>query len=222
MTSRWREEKSAVVQTARQMAELGLVTGASGNVSVRLEPHEGRELFAITPSRRPYAGLSAKDIQVVDFDIEPVEGEYTPSSESLMHVGIYRARPDVGAVIHTHSVFASVAAVAGLAIPPIIDEMVVVLGGAVDVTEYAFPSTQELADNVCAALGDRNAALIRNHGAVGVGENLEEALEVAALIERVAQVFFYASLLGKVETLPREVVEAEASIFRMGRRSETR
>ena len=89
------------------------------------------------------------------------------------------------------------------------------IGRTIEVSEYAFPSTKELADNVCAALGEGNAALIRNHGAVGVGRGLEQALEVCVLTERVAQVFLYASMLGKVPPLPKEVVEAEASIFRM-------
>ena len=93
------------------------------------------------------------------------------------------------------------------------------MGGAIKVSGYAFPGTQELADNVCAALGERNAALIRNHGAVGVGSTLQEALDVSALVERTAQVFIYASLLGGAHTLPPDVVEAELSIFRMRRQA---
>jgi L-fuculose-phosphate aldolase len=219
MTSRWQNEKRKVVQAALWMAERGFLPGTSGNVSVRLEPDGSRELLAVTPSGLRNADLKPEDVVVVDFEAEPVEGGLTPSSETLLHLAIYRARPDVGAVVHTHSVFASVASVAGLQIPPIIDEMVVAIGGTVQVSEYAFPSTQELADNVCAALGERNAALIRNHGAVGVGRDLAEALDVCALTERVAQVFVQASLLGKVSELPPDVVEAETSIFRMRRQS---
>ena len=220
MTSEWQLQKHTVAQTARRMAELGLATGASGNLSVRLPPYETNDLLAITPSGRRYSELSDNDVVVVDFDVQPVEGELAPSSESLMHVAVYRARPDVGAVIHTHGVYSTVAAVAGLEIPPIIDEMVVAIGGAILVSEYAFPGTQELADNVRAALGDRNAALIASHGAVGVGTDLDEALDVCALTERVAQVFVLSSLLGKVGTLPDEVVEAGQAIFQMRRRSD--
>ncbi len=220
MTSKWQSQKRAVAQTARRMAEMGLATGASGNVSVRLPPYETTGLLAITPSGRRYSELSDNDVVVVGFDVEPVEGELAPSSESLMHVAAYRARPDVGAMIHTHGVYSTVAAVAGLEIPPIIDEMVVAIGGAIRVSEYAFPGTKELADNVCSALGERNAALIRSHGAVGVGTDLDEALDVCALTERVAQVFVLSSLLGKVGTLPPEVVKAEQAIFRMRRGSQ--
>ena len=220
MTSRWASEKRRVVSAAQEMAALGLVTGTSGNVSMRLLPADGaEELLAVTPLGRPYVGLNDDDIVVVDFDVEPVEGDRIPSSETLLHVAIYRARPDVRAVIHTHSVFASVAAVGGLEIPPIIDEMTISLGGPIKVSEYAFPATQALADNVCAALGERSAALVRNHGVVGVGRDLGEALSVCALVERVAQVFVLASLLGKVTALPPEAVEAELAIYLMQRRS---
>ena len=86
-------------------------------------------------------------------------------------------------------------------------------------SEYAFPGTQELADKVVAALDERNAALIRNHGAVGIGRDLHEALDICALVERMAQIFVYASLMGKVNTLPANVVETELSLFRMKRQS---
>ena len=203
------------------MLSMGLVTGTSGNVSLRLAPAEDRrELFAVTPTGAPYESLSAGDIVVCDFEMEPVEGELMPSSEALLHVEIYRRRPDVQAVIHTHSIFSSVAAVAGTDIPPIIDEMMISIGGPITVSEYAFPSSQDLADNVCEVLGDRNAALIKNHGAVGVGKTLHQALDVCALVERVSEIYYYASLSGRVNTLPDEVVDAERAMFKMRRQSE--
>ena len=222
MSSRWAAEKHQVAETARKMLSLGLVSGTSGNVSLRLVPHDNLgELMAMTPMGTAYGTLADDDIAVVDFDVEPVEGDLPPSSESLLHTAIYRARSDAGAVIHTHSVFSGVAAVSGLEIPPIIDEMMVVIGGPVKVSQYAFPGSQELAENVCAALGERGAALIKNHGAVGVGRDLEEALNVCALLERAAQVFVYSTLLGRVNTLPPEVVDAEVAIYRMRRQAST-
>ena len=215
MSSRWSAEKRAVVAAAQEMASLELVTGTSGNVSLRLTSDDSPDLLAVTPSGTPYSTMTADDVIVVDFDVDQIEGDGTPSLETLTHVGIYRARPDVQAVIHTHPIYGSVAAVAGLDIPPIIDEMMIAVGGPVKVSEYAFPGTQEMADAVCEALGERNGALIRNHGAVGVGRDLREALDVCTLIERVAQIFLYASILGKAETLPDDIVEAELAIFRM-------
>ena len=199
------------------MAAMGLVSGTSGNVSTRLGEYDGRDLLAITASGVKYDDLGVDDIAVVDYEIEPVEGDAIPSSESLLHVAIYRRRPDVDAVVHTHALYSSVAAVAGIDIPPIIDEMVVTIGGAVRVSEYAFPGSSELAENVCDALGDRSAALIRSHGSVGVGSTLDEALDACALTEKVAQIFVMSSMLGKVTELPADVVEAETAIYRMRR-----
>ena len=212
MISNFTDERAAIVSTAREIDRLGLVSGSSGNVSLRLN-QEG--LMAITPMGVPYSQLTEGDVVVVDSELEPVEGELAPSSESLLHVGIYGRRKDIGAVIHTHSIFSSVAAVTGQEIPPIIDEMVVYVGGEIRVSQYAFPGTVALAENVCSALQDRSAALIRNHGAVGVGHTIKEALRVCMLIERVAQIYVYASITGSISELPADVVKREQAIYSM-------
>ncbi|MDE2822839.1 MAG: class II aldolase/adducin family protein [Chloroflexota bacterium] len=205
--------KNQVAEVARKMAELDLVSGTSGNVSARLP--DG--LMAITPMGKSCEGMSADDIVVVDGDLDPVEGELMPSSESLLHVAIYTAREDVGGIVHTHAVYSSVVAAAGMAIPPIVDEMVVTLGGEVRVSEYAPPASEAVAERVCQALGNRDAALIRNHGAVAVGADLETALAASVLTERAAQIFVLSSVIGHPTTLPVEVVASEAAIFEMRR-----
>ena len=208
---------------AQKMAARGLVIGTSGNVSRRLGgASDGRELMAITPSGVEYDSLKARDVLVTDLDIEPVAGDGVPSSEALLHAEIYRRRSDAGAVMHTHSPYATAAAVAGVDIPSILDEMVLVVGGRVKVSEYAFPSSDALAANVCDAMGGRNAALIRNHGVVGVGADLEEALRVCELVEHAARVMVYASALGGAVSLPAEVLEAESALFEMRRKSRGR
>jgi L-fuculose-phosphate aldolase len=110
--------------------------------------------------------------------------------------------------------------VAGLEVPPILDEMVVRIGGSILLTDYAFPGSQELAERARAALSQRNAVILRNHGAVGVGRDLQEALEVCQLVEHAARVFVWASLLGRVTSLPPEVVEMEQELYRMRRKVE--
>ena len=205
--------KQQVAEVARRMAELDLVSGTSGNVSARLS--DG--LMAITPMGKSYDGMTADDIVVLDGDLNPVEGDLMPSSESLLHVAIYAARPDVGGIVHTHAVYSSAVAAAGLAIPPIVDEMVVNLGGAVRVSEYAPPASETVAERVCDALGNRDAALIRNHGAVAVGADPEAALKASILTERAAKIFVLSSILGSPTTLPDEVVASEAAIFEMRR-----
>ena len=212
----WEEERQEVLETCRRIVDAGLVAGASGNVSRRVEGSEGAPLVAITPSRVPYRRLTADDILVIDFQGDPVEGEGVPSSETPAHLAVYQARPDVGAVIHTHSVYASALAVAGLEIPAILDEQVVSLGGPIPVAEYAMSASQELADRACAALGEGNAVLLRNHGVLGVGRDLEEAASVCELVERLAQVYVLALGLGRATPLPDHAVEIEKKIFRMG------
>ena len=209
-----------MLAAAQKMAARGLVVGTSGNVSRRLgRASGGRELMAITPSGVEYDSLKAEDVLVTDQDIEPVVGDGVPSSEALLHAEIYRRRGDVDAVMHTHSPYATAAAVAGVDIPPILDEMTLVVGGDVKVSEYAFPSSDALAANVCNALGGRNAALIRNHGVVGVGADLVEALRVCELVEHAARVMVYASVLGGTTSLPAEVLEAETALFEMRRKT---
>ncbi len=205
--------KREVAETARKAWELGLVRGASGNVSARVGVGGG--FFAITPMGRRCEGLTEEDIVVVDRGLEPVEGNAAPSSESLMHAAIYERRPDVGGIVHTHAAYSSAAAAAGVDIPPIVDEMAAALGGAVRVSEYAPPASEALAERVCAALGGRNAAIIRNHGAVAVGASPLLALDAAAMTERAAKIFVLASILGPVGRLPDDVVEAETAIFEM-------
>ena len=207
-----------VAEAARRMAAAGLVSGTSGNVSARLSGG----LMAVTPMGGRCAEVSAAEVVVVDRDLATVEGDLVPSSESLLHAAVYEARPDVGGVVHTHAVYSSATAVAGLEIPPIVDEMVVALGGAVKVTEYAPPASAEVAERVCSALGSRGAALIRNHGAIAVGTTPGSALETAMLVERAAQIFVLSSILGGAATLPEEVVEAESAIFEMRRQSRIR
>ena len=213
----WEEEKEQVLEACRRIVAAGLVAGASGNVSRRVEGPDGVPLVAITASQVPYHRLTARDIVVIDFEGDPVEGEGVPSSETLAHLAVYRARPDAGAVIHTHSIYASALAVASQEIPPLIEEQVVILGGSVPVAEYAIAGSQELADKARAALGEGNAVLLHNHGVLGVGADLEEAAIACELVERLAQIYVMALGLGGVTPLPEDVVEVHKKIFRMSR-----
>lgn len=216
MTETFEAERAKVLSAVQRIVSAGLVAGSSGNVSRRISTPDG-DLIAITASSVPYHRFTLDDVLVVDFDVEPVVGEGVPSSESLTHVAVYRARLDVGAVIHTHAPHASAFAAAGVPIPPILDEQVVILGGAVEVAAYGSSASEELADNCVAALGERAAVLLRNHGAVAVGRDLEEAIAAAELTERIARVQLLATALGGARELPPEVIAAERAIYRMTR-----
>jgi len=211
--SRWREEKKNVLEAAREILHQGLVVGKSGNVSLRLPPEGGRDLLAITPSQREYESLDIDDIQVVDFQAEPVEGDLTPSVETMLHIGIYQARQNINAVIHTHSVFASMVGVAGLEIPPILEDQVNLIGGEIRLAGYAMSGSDELVANVVTALGPRNAVLLPNHGAVGTGRTMKEAFTVCQVLEKTARIYLGALALGKVNPLPAEALEKLKALF---------
>ena len=212
----YESERRAVLEAARAMHRAGLVAASSGNASMRVGPPEA-ETLAITTAGKDYAAMGLDEVVVVDFDGEPVEGGGLPSTEMLLHTAIYRARPDIRAVMHTHSIYASALAVAGRPLPPLADEMVVAVGGAVETSAYAFPGTEELGEAVVAALGERNAALIRNHGLVGVGATLDEALRVCEMTERAAHIYAAAKAFGEPSPLPPDAVETEKALFRMRR-----
>lgn len=216
MSEQWTEQRAELTEATREMYRRGLVGAYSGNTSLRLEGSGDDSLLLVTPTHHPYYRLQPDELVVVNLEGEPVlPAPMPPSSETRLHLEIYRQRPDVQAVAHTHSIYASVAAVIGRDIPPLIDEMLMTIGGPIKVSKYAFPGTQELAEQANAALGDRNAALLRNHGAVGVGPDIWEALEVCDLVERLAQIFVLARNFGPraAAALPDDAIATEMQMF---------
>jgi len=211
--SKWNSEKKAVLEAAQQMANMGLVVGTSGNVSMRLGEHSGRELLAITPNARYYDTLNVDDIVVADFEGENVEGELAISIERMLHIGIYKARRKVNAIIHTHPVFGSAISVSTLEIPAFLDDQVTYIGGEIKVAQYALPGTQDLVDNVISALGPRNAVLLANHGAVSVGRDMREAFTICELAEKTAKIYVCALSLGRINPLPAEAAKVEKAFF---------
>jgi L-fuculose-phosphate aldolase len=213
--SQWREAKKTVIEAARNMLEKGLVVGTAGNISLRLPPEGERQLLAITPSSRHYDLLDVDDIQILDFNAQRVEGNLRPSMETPLHIGIYRARKNVNAVIHTHSVFASAVSVAGLDIPPILDDQIAFLGGEIKLARHALSGSREQVAKVLAALKDRSAVLLPNHGAVGTGLTMRDAFTACELIEKTAKIYLIAMSTGKVNQLPVKLIEAEKILYDM-------
>ncbi len=213
--NKWQEEKRNVLETALKMSVCGLVVGTAGNISVRLPGR--RPLLAITPSSMPYDTLTPDDIQIVDFDGEKVEGELRPSMETMLHAGIYKARKDINAVIHTHSVYASAVSAAGQEIPPILEDQVACLGGEIKLATYALSGSRELADAAVTALGDHNGVLLANHGAVGAGHTLRDAFTACELVEKTAKAYLLALSTGKVNRLPTAAVETLKAIYAKSR-----
>jgi L-fuculose-phosphate aldolase len=209
----WESQKIEVLEAAQQMCQEGFVVGTSGNVSLRFKDPEGQEAVAITPSGCHYDTMKTNDIVIVDLEGQRLEGELTPSIETTLHIGIYKVRKKVNAVIHTHPVYGSIIAVAGLEIPGILDDQVTQIGGEIRVAPYAISGSPEMAANVIASLGPRNAVLMANHGAIAVGRNMREAFTMCKLAEKTARIFISALALGKVNLLPAEAAEVEKAYF---------
>jgi L-fuculose-phosphate aldolase len=193
--------KEDVLQVGHALLEKGLVSGTWGNISVRIPE---TTLLAVTPSGKDYHALTMDDIVIVDGAGMTVEGKFKPSSELPLHLAVYKSRVDIQAIVHTHSVFASACAVAHKSIPPIIEDLVQLTGGSVDVAAYALPGTEILAQNVVVALGNKNAVLMANHGVIGCGQTLAEAMLACELVEKAAQIYIYANQIGGAQILSNE------------------
>ena len=173
--------RAAVVTTAQAMERAGLAPNRSGNVSCRFDGG-----LLITPSGVPYAEMGAADIVALDLAGVVRSGTRTPSSELPFHTAIYRARPDAGAIVHTHSPHATALACARREIPAF-HYMIALAGGpSIRCAEYATFGTQALAENALRGLEGRKAVLLANHGVIAIGATLEAAYEVACEVEHLA------------------------------------
>ncbi len=173
----------------------GSTRGTGGNVSVRIH---GKNLMAVTPSSVKYNEIGSEDICIVDLSGKLIEGSRVPSMESGMHAAVYRERSDVNAVVHTHQAYGSVFALLNIPIPPLFDEIALVLGESVEVVPYAMSGSAELADNVANRLANNaNAYIIQNHGIIALGKSMDKALLAAELLEKAAQTYCLALSTGK-------------------------
>lgn len=201
----------AVLATAKDLLAKGLVEGTAGNVSARMA--DGN--ICITPSSVDYRAMVLDDLVVIDAGGDVVSGERAPSSEKALHLSCYAAFEEVGSVIHSHPVHATVFAVARRPIPACIDEFTVYVGGEVAVTEYAQSGTDGVGEAAVACLRDRGAALLANHGMVAVGKSPADALHVTAMVERAAQIVLGALSLGGAEQLPAKVNTDFAGVYQL-------
>jgi L-fuculose-phosphate aldolase len=202
---------AAVLAAAKEMLRKGLTEGTAGNISARQEG----DTVVITPSSLDYDEMTIDDLVVIDMEgntVSAKEGR-SASSEKLLHLACYKAFDDVGSVIHSHPVYATMFAVAHQHIPACIDEFTVYVGGDVRVTEYAQSGSAAVGDNAVLSLKDRGAALIANHGLVAVGPRPDKAMHITALVERNAQIVLGARQLGGINELPEKVNRDFANIY---------
>ncbi len=205
------ELKRALVQTAQALTKKGYLMATGGNLSVRV----GRQqLFAITPSNYDYLRMQPEDVCVVDLDLKQQEGLRQPSVESALHAAVYRTRPDVNAVVHTHQVYASSLAILNTPVPALFDEQARFLGRSIEIIPYGPSGTRFLTGRVVRAIKSRNNAYImKNHGVLCFGQSLERAAHNAEIVEKCAHAYLMALCTGrKVSKMPlfvREIAYAK-------------
>ena len=188
MSDALQKAKEEVLWGCRLMVERGYLLGTVGNLSARAD---GTDLVVITPTSLPYDTRTEEDLVVVNLNGEIVSGKHQPSIECSMHLGVYRARPELRALVHTHSKYATtVSLIKELDIMPAIDtEQSLYLGGDINIVPFAFPGSKELAEYVKEGIGTNAGLLMANHGALGVGISMKDAVIASDIIERNSEMY---------------------------------
>ena len=196
-----------LVAAARHVAALGLNHGKSGNVSARTDGG-----FLITPSGKSYDALGCDDLVAVEGG-EP-RGERKPSSEWRLHRDIYARRAEAGAIVHTHSSYATTLACLRRPIPALHYEIAFAGGGDIRCAPYATFGTQELSDHALAALEGRSACLMANHGVVAFASTVEQAVVLADKVEELARLYWQALQVGEPAVLDPDEIARVAEKFK--------
>jgi L-ribulose-5-phosphate 4-epimerase len=181
----------------------GLVTWTAGNVSTR-DPESG--LVVIKPSGIMYDELRPEDHVVLDLEGDIVEGTLKPSSDTASHLRIYRERPDVNGIVHTHSPYATAFAALGKPIPVYLTAMADEFGGPIPCAGFALIGGEEIGEQVLANIGASVAVLLKNHGVFTIGKNARAAVKAAVMVEDVARTVWLALQLGQPDEIPPDAV----------------
>ena len=199
-------EREAILAAYRELAACGYVIGTWGNISIRY-----KESFVLTPSRVDSSVMQAEDLVLVGMDGLKICGERNPSSEKEVHRQIYVKRPDIGAIIHCHSTYATAVSAAGVDIPPIVEEVSQLVGNGICCTkEYVRAGEHErLGEQAAAFLYDNLAVLLKNHGPVCCGSDITEALLCCRVVEKAAQMFLALEQGLHAKCIPIDAVRLE-------------
>jgi L-ribulose-5-phosphate 4-epimerase len=192
-----------LVRLHAELPRHDLVVWTGGNVSAR-DPETG--LVAIKPSGVRYEDLTPESMVVLDLDGKVVEGTHKPSSDTASHLYIYRHRPDVNGVVHTHSRYATAFAAVGRSIPVYLTAHADEFGGEIPCAGFAMIGDEAIGAQVVDTIGTSPAVLLKNHGVFTVGTTAEAAVKAAIMTEDVAATVFLALQLGDPDLLPDDVV----------------
>lgn len=204
MSAAERALRQEVIDTCIKMNALGINQGTSGNASVRVSdnPEDG---FFITPSSIPYEEIAPEDVVTMKLDGTHSDNR-RPSSEWRFHLDIMRARPDCGAIVHTHGMFATTLACLRMEIPAFHYMIAQAGGSTIRCSDYATFGTQELSDTALEALEGRKACLLANHGMIAIGPNLKKALALAVEVETLAAMYWRTLQVGQPVILPDDEI----------------
>jgi len=195
--------KDDLVRLHAELPRHDLVVWTGGNVSAR-DPESG--LVVIKPSGVRYEDLTADTLVVLDLDGRIVEGTHRPSSDTASHLYIYRHRPDVNGVVHTHSRYATAFAAVGRPIPVYLTAQADEFGGEIPCAGFAFIGDEAIGALVVETIGRSPAVLLKNHGVFTVGPSASAAVKAAVMTEDVAATVWAALQIGQPEVLPDDVV----------------
>ena len=195
--------KDELVQLHLELPKNNLVMWTGGNVSAR-DPESG--LVVIKPSGMRYEELRPEHMVVIDLQGKIVEGGLKPSSDTYSHLYIYRARPDVGGVVHTHSRYATAFAAVGKSIPCVLTAMADEFGGPIPCGGFALIGDEAIGKVVVESIGKSPAVLLKNHGVFTIGKNAEAAVKAAVMTEDVAATVWMALKIGGPDEIPGEDV----------------
>ena len=196
--------KQHLVDMAKKAFADKMFAATSGNLSIY--DRENNRMY-ITPGSYPYEIMTADDVMVIDLDGNILEGPHKPSSEWSMHAAVYRANENAGAIVHTHSPYATAFAINNMPIPVVLYEIVFFLGGDIPVAEGAIPGTDAVGENCVKVLKDRYGCLMGNHGALAYGDTLERAYTRALYIEDAAKAYSIALSHGPVKVIESTEVQ---------------
>lgn len=197
------KERVEVVEFGKRMINYGLTTGTGGNISV-LNREKG--LYAISPSGMDYFETKPEDVVIMDLTGNVVDGKRKPSSEHALHRIFYVNRPEIGAVVHTHSTYSTVLATLGEKLPAS-NYLVALAGTEVPCAPYASFGTQELAEVTFEAMKGYKAALMQNHGLITGDATLLDAMNIAEQIEQCCKVYVIARSIGNPIILPENEMQ---------------